>query len=60
MNEAEVYDVVQNSWKNLPDMLEHGYNIICVRVKNQTLIGGLRSCRLMSYDIENESYSYVG
>ena len=29
---AEVYDVVKNSWKNLPDMPEEGDCITCVRV----------------------------
>ena len=29
---AEVYDVVQNSWKNLPDMPEVGDEVTCARV----------------------------
>ena len=29
---AEVYDVVRNSWKILPDMPEVGYKVTCVRV----------------------------
>ena len=29
---AEVYDVIQNSWKNLPDMPQEGGLITCVRV----------------------------
>ena len=29
---AEVYDVVKNSWKKLPDMPEPGSGITCVRV----------------------------
>ena len=29
---AEVYDVVKNSWKKLPDMPEEGGKITCVRV----------------------------
>ena len=29
---AEVYDVVKNSWKNLPDIAEEGDCITCVRV----------------------------
>ena len=53
---SEVYDVVQNSWKNLPDMLEASADITCVIVKNKILISSENS-RLMSYDIENEAYS---
>ena len=56
---SEVYDVVQNSWKNLPDMLEASADITCVIVKNKILISSENS-RLMSYDIENEAYSQVG
>ena len=29
---AEVYDVAQNSWKNLPDMPENCRYVSCVRV----------------------------
>ena len=35
---AEVYDVVKNYWKNLPDMPEAGYEITCLKVKNKILI----------------------
>ena len=59
MKSAEVYDVVQNSWKNLPDMPEAGSDITCVRVENQILISSARF-RLMSYDTDNEAYSYAG
>ena len=34
MSSAEVYDIVQNSWKNLPDMPESGDFITCVRLQN--------------------------
>ena len=56
---AEVYDVVNNSWKNLPDMPEAATMVTCVRVQNQILISS-RTFRLISYDIGNEAYSYVG
>ena len=52
MKSAEVYDVVQNLWKNLPDMPEEGSGIRWLRVKNQILISSVEF-RLMSYDIEN-------
>ena len=32
MKSAEFYDVVENSWNNLPDMLQSGNFITCVRV----------------------------
>ena len=32
LKSAEVYDGVQNSWKNLPHMLQEGGCITCVRV----------------------------
>ena len=32
MKSAEVYDVVKNSWKNLPDMPEAATMVTCVRV----------------------------
>ena len=35
---AEVYDVVKNTWKKLPDMPERGQFITCVKVKNQILL----------------------
>ena len=56
---AEVYDIVQNMWTNLPDMPEECAVITCVRVKNQILISGY-NFRLMSYNIDNEAYSYIG
>ena len=56
---AEVYDVEENSWTNLPDMPEKAGGITCVAVKNHILISS-EDFRLMSYDIENEEYSYVG
>ena len=59
MNSAEVYDVVLNSWKKSPDMPTAGASITCVRVKNQILMSSY-AFRLMSYDIHNEAYSYVG
>ena len=58
MKSAEVYDVNQNSWKKLPDMPKAGSRVTCARVKNQILISSF--FRLMSYDIDNEAYSYVG
>ena len=59
MKSAEVYDVVKNSWKKLPDMPEEGFQITCVRVQNQIFITSVQF-RLVSYDIRNEAYSYVG
>jgi len=59
MKSAEVYDVVENSWKNLPDMLVEAWANTCVAVKNNIFICNLGE-RLMSYDIVNETYSYVG
>ena len=59
LSSAEVYDVQANSWKNLPDMPQEGFHITCVRVQNQILMSSF-SFRLMSYDIDNEAYSYVG
>ena len=59
MPSAEVYDVVKNSWKKLPDMPKAGSWITCVRVQNQILISS-NDFRLVSYDIGNEAYSYVG
>ena len=56
---AEVYDVVQNSWKNLPDMPEVGDEVTCARVQNQIFLTGARF-RLISYDIHTEAYSCVG
>ena len=56
---AEVYDVVRNSWKNLPDMPEVGYCITCVALKNHILISS-EQFRLISYDVDNQAYSYVG
>ena len=56
---AEIYDVVNNSWKELPDMPTGGSRITCVRVQNQILISSI-NFRLMSYDVENEDYSYLG
>ena len=56
---AEVYDVVKNSWKKLPDMPEEGDGVTCVRVQNQILISS-NQFRLIRYDIYNETYSYVG
>ena len=38
MKSAEVYDVVQNMWKNLPDMPQKGQFITCARVENQILL----------------------
>ena len=38
LSKVQVYDAVQNSWKNLPDMPEAGHNISCVAVKNQIFI----------------------
>ena len=32
MKSAEVYDLVQNTWKNLPDMPEACAYVTCVRV----------------------------
>ena len=32
MKSSEVYDITQNSWKNLPDMPEEGQAVTCVRV----------------------------
>ena len=32
MKSAEVYDIVQNSWVNLPDMPEAGIMVTCARV----------------------------
>ena len=58
MKSAEVYDVLENSWKNLPDMPEVGSEITCVRVQNKILISSY-DFRLLSYDIEKESYSYA-
>jgi len=46
-------------WTNLPDMPEECAVITCVRVKNQILISGY-NFRLMSYNIDNEAYSYIG
>ena len=37
MKSAEVFDVVTNSWKQLPDMPQAGLLITCVSVKNQIL-----------------------
>jgi len=59
MKSAEVYDVVQNSWKKLPDLPEKGQDISCVAVKNLILMSTL-NFRLMSYDIDKQTYSYVG
>ena len=59
MKSAEVYDYLKNTWKNLPDMPEEGCQITCVRVQNQILISSYQF-RLMSYDIDNKAYSYVG
>ena len=56
---AEVYDVMKNSWDSLTDMPRAGSQITCVRVKNQILITNWRF-RLISYDTENQAYSYVG
>ena len=58
MKKAEVYDFVKNAWKKLPDMPEEGAGIRCVGVQNKVLISG-RDFRLISYDIDNEAYSYV-
>ena len=55
---AEVYDFIQNSWNNLPDMPEEGENVTCERVQNQILICSWNFL-LISYDIINEAYSYV-
>ena len=59
MKSAEVYDIVKNSWSNIPYMPQKGSYVKCVRVKNQILISS-HQFRLMSYDIHNEAYSYVG
>ena len=40
-------------------MPEKGENVSCLRVKNRILITSSHF-RLISYDIENEAYSYVG
>ena len=56
MKSAEVYNVVQNSWNNLPDMPKSEDGITCVRVYNQILISS-RLFRLMSYDIDKKAYS---
>ena len=59
MKSAEVYDLVKDTWKNLPDMPEVGSSITCVNVKNQILMSS-KQFRLMSYDIGSKAYSYVG
>ena len=59
MKNAEVYDVVKNQWKNLPDMPEKYFGITCVRLQNQILMCSWEF-RLISYDIDNEAYSFVG
>ena len=56
---AEVYDFIKNTWKNIPDMPEAGWSVICVRVKNRILITSV-SFRLMTYDTDNATYSYDG
>ena len=56
---AEVYDVVKNQWKNLPDMPQEGAGVTCERVQNKILISSLQF-RLISYDTVNDAYSYVG
>ena len=58
MKKAEVYDFVKNAWKKLPDLPEEGAGIRCAGVQNKVLISG-RDFRLISYDIDNEAYSYV-
>ena len=58
MKSAEVYDVVKNQWKNLPDMPEKYFGITCVRLQNQILMCSWEF-RLISYDIDNEAYSFV-
>ena len=32
LKSAEVYDVVKNSWNNLPDMPKEGHGVTCDRV----------------------------
>ena len=59
MKKAEVYYDFKNSWKNLPDMPEAVQEITCVKVNNQILISGL-DFRLISYEIDNIAYTYVG
>ena len=59
MKSAEVYDVVQNSWKYLPDMPNAGQGITCVRVQNKILISSL-GFGLVSYDVGDRTYLYVG
>ena len=55
---AEVYDVLRNSWKKLPDMPKAGRYNTCVAVQNRILISSYNFI-LISYDIENEAYSQV-
>ena len=55
LKSAEVYDSLQNSWKNLPDMPKVGRDVTCVKVQNQILISS-KNFRLISYDIDSESY----
>ena len=59
MTSSEVYDVVLNLWKKLLDMPTPGALITCVGAANHILISS-REFRLLSYDIHNEAYSYVG
>ena len=59
MKSAEIYDIVKDSWKILPDMPENGSGITWLRAYNQILITSL-DFRLISFDIDNEAYSYVG
>ena len=56
---AEFYDVAQNSWKKLPDMPESCENVTCAPVQNRILITS-RNFRIISFDIDNEAYAYVG
>lgn len=57
-NSAEVYDVLKNTWNDLPNMPRKGDRITCVGLQNQILISS-KNFRLMSFDIGNAAYSLV-